>query len=239
VPKFTDDLYLGGAKIPFPADPANPSPMTEGVGPLGRIYVIDAVPAAATANNIVVNATPAGAGDLALNPAPTGGATVRVGSDNKPQIVLDYPRAVSCGATTGGAPFVVYGTDAYGQPMAENFAAAGTGKKAFKTITRITAGAAGTAVNVGTADIFGLPFRLVDKGYIVSSNYGGAALPLANYNVADSNTATGTTGDVRGTIGGQALDGIKRLVVVLAMPAIQVGPNATRLGVIGVPQYAG
>jgi hypothetical protein len=236
MPKWSDDIYLGGAKIPVPADPTNPSPITEGVGPLGRVYIVDAVPAVATANNIVANATPTGPGDLPLNPAPTGGATVRVGSDNKPQIVLDYARAVTCGATTGAAPFTVWGLDQYGQPMSELFAAAGTGKKAFKVITRITVGAAGTAVNVGTADILGLPFRLVDKGYILAANYGGAAVPLANFNLADSTTATQTTGDVRGTIGGSAMDGVKRLVVALALSGIQCGPNATRLGAVGVPQ---
>ena len=235
MPKFSDDLYLGAAKIPFPADPLNPSPMTEGVGPMGRIYIIDAVPAISTANNIVVNQAPAGAGNLQLNSAPTGGATVRVGTDNSPQVVLDYPRAVSVGGT-GGAPFVVYGFDVYGMPMSESFAAAGTGKKAFKVVTRVSVGAAGSAINVGTSDIFGLPFALKDKGYILSAQYGGTAVPPANFNVADATAATQTTGDVRGTIGGQALDGVKRLVVALALSGIQCGPNATRLGAAGVAQ---
>ena len=37
----------------------NPSPMSIGVGPLGRVYVWDVVPQAAVANNIAASQTPA------------------------------------------------------------------------------------------------------------------------------------------------------------------------------------
>jgi hypothetical protein len=238
MPKWSDDIYLGGAKILMPGDPANPSPMTEGVGPLGRIYVWDTVPVSQNATNIAPAQAPAGAGWLNL--APGAGTTSRPGSDSVAQIVLDVPRAVTVAATTGGAPVVVYGLDQYGMPMAESFAAAGTGKKAFKVVTKVSVGAAGTGVSVGTSNVFGLPFRLSDLGYVISQKFGGvvdATAPLP----ADATTpATGVTGDVRGTLAvATAADGIKRLVVVFAMSAIQVGPNATRLGAAGVTQYAG
>ena len=50
-------------------------------------------------------------------------------------------------------------------------------------------------------------------------------------------TATTTTGDVRGTFApSSAADGIKRAVVTVAVPGIAVGPNATRVGALGVTQ---
>ncbi len=237
MPKYSDDIYLGTAKILIPPDPANPtpSPISEGVGPLGRIYVFDAVPLAPQSNNIVSNQSPAGPGTLPLNVAGVG-ITVRVGPDNAPMIVLDTPRAVTIGATTGGAPFVVSGYDQYGQPMSESFAAVGTGKKAFKIISKITVGAAGTVINVGASSMIGLPFRIADLGYLVSLYWAGAVLTPTAVVLADGTAATPTTGDVRGTVGVTAPDGIKRLVMVQAMAGIQVGPNATRVGAVGVPQ---
>ena len=54
---------------------------------------------------------------------------------------------------------------------------------------------------------------------------------------ADTATATTTTGDVRGTyVPSSATDGIKRLVMTIALPGIAVGPNATRIGALGVTQ---
>jgi hypothetical protein len=50
-------------------------------------------------------------------------------------------------------------------------------------------------------------------------------------------TATTSTGDVRGTFTPTtASDGIKRLVMTIALPGIAVGPNATRVGALGVTQ---
>jgi hypothetical protein len=49
--------------------------------------------------------------------------------------------------------------------------------------------------------------------------------------------ATSTTGDVRGTyVPSTATNGVKRLVVVIALPGIAAGPNATRTGALGVTQ---
>ena len=54
---------------------------------------------------------------------------------------------------------------------------------------------------------------------------------------ADTATATTTTGDVRGTYTpATASDGIVRTVMTIALPAIAVGPNATRVGALGVTQ---
>jgi hypothetical protein len=55
--------------------------------------------------------------------------------------------------------------------------------------------------------------------------------------VAATVPATTTTGDVRGTFSpSNAPDGIKRLVIGIMLPAIAVGPQATRTGALGVTQ---
>ena len=49
--------------------------------------------------------------------------------------------------------------------------------------------------------------------------------------------ATTTTNDVRGTyVPSSAPDGAKRLVMGILLPALAVGPNATRIGALGVNQ---
>jgi hypothetical protein len=234
MPKWSDDIYLGGAKIPSPADPLNPSPMTEGVGPVGRIYVWDAVPATQGANVLALSQSTTAGGNLVL----TAGAnvTTRIGTDNLPQMVLDVPRTLVV-AGTAVYPVTAFGFDQYGMPMTETFAAAGTGKKAFKVVSRVTAGAVGTVATVGTSNVLGLPYRLADLGYIMTTKFNGAT-EAPTIVVADGNTATATTGDVRGTYTpATALDGIKRLVVTIALSGIQAGPNATRLGAAGVNQF--
>ena len=83
---------------------------------------------------------------------------------------------------------------------------------------------------------------MFDAGYLVRVGYnntlandtgGSSAFVAADMTV----TATTTTGDVRGTyVPSSATNGIKRLVVVIALPAIAVGPNATRAGALGSTQ---
>ena len=43
MPQFSDDLFLGTAVTGMGANIGDPSPMTQGVGPVGRIYVWDVV----------------------------------------------------------------------------------------------------------------------------------------------------------------------------------------------------
>ena len=223
----------------------NPSPMSVGVGPLGRVYIWDAVPQAKLTTNIVAavitTATTltlaAGAGVTSVTT--TSGATV---------LQLDCPRAVS--TTTGaGSPttvnITVSGYDYYGQAMSEVIAT-GTvasttvnGKKAFYQISSVTAsGASAVTVAVGTTDILGAPLRITDRGYVARAGWDNTlAEDAGTMTVAATLTATTTTGDVRGTyLPSSACDGIKRLVMAIALPAIAVGPNATRIGALGVTQ---
>ena len=223
----------------------NPSQMSVGVGPLGRLYVWDAVPQAKLTTNIVAAVVTtastltlaAGAGVTSVTT--TSGATV---------LQLDCPRAVS--TTTGaGSPtsvnITVSGFDYYGQAMSEVIAtgtAASTtvnGKKAFYQISSVvSSGASVVTVAVGTTDILGAPLRITDRGYVTRAGWDNTlAEDAGTMTVAATATATTTTGDVRGTyLPSSAADGVKRLVMGIALPAIAVGPNATRVGALGVTQ---
>jgi len=223
----------------------DPSPMSLGVGPLGRIYVWDTVPQALVANNIAASQTPAAAGAITL----TAGTSVKsVVTNNGTVLQLDVPRAVS--VTTGaGSPttrnFTVSGYDYYGQAMSEVIASSGSastavnGKKAFYQISGITvSGGTVVAITIGTTDILGIPVRVTDAGYIARAGYNNTlAEDAGTFVAAATATATTTTGDVRGTyVPSAATDGIKRLVMGILLPAIAVGPNAIRVGALGVTQ---
>ena len=87
--------------------------------------------------------------------------------------------------------------------------------------------------------LFRSPVRVIDAGYVVSYSFAntlGAA--SGTFVPADTtNPATSSTGDVRGTYApANAADGSKRLVSGLLLPALAAGPNATRIGALGVNQ---
>ena len=247
MPQFSDDLFLGAAQTymgtNINSNLGDPSPMDLGVGPLGRIYVWDVVPAAKATNNLVTSTTPTGAGSLTL--VAGAGVTAVIRTDGTTAYQLDCPRAVSVTQVAAGTAraFTVTGYDYYGQAMSEAITSvAGStvnGKKAFYQITGVTvAGATTTAVTVGTTDILGAPVRFNDKGYLARVGWNSVlAEDAATVVVADATTATTTTGDVRGTVvPSSAADGAKRLVVAVLLTGIQVGPNATRAGALGVNQ---
>ena len=224
----------------------DPSPMSLGVGPLGRVYIWDIVPQAKQNANLVAAAITT-ASTLTL----AAGTSAKLVTTNAGTsgIQLDLPRAVS--VTTGaGSPttvnITVSGYDYYGQAMSEVIATGAVastttnGLKAFYIITSVTAsGGSVVTVSVGTADVFGCPVRFIDKSYVVRYGWNNATTDdtSGTLTVAATQTATTTTGDVRGTFApSTAADGIKRAVVTLALPAIAVGPNATRVGALGVTQ---
>jgi hypothetical protein len=223
----------------------NPSPMSVGVGPLGRIYVWDVVPQAKLTTNIVAAAITTAA---SLTLAAGAGVTSTLLSNGTTVLQLDCPRAVS--TTTGaGSPtsvnITVTGFDYYGQAISEVIAT-GTvasttvnGKKAFFQISSVvSSGASVVTVAVGTTDILGAPLRITDRGYVTRAGWDNTlAEDAGTMTPAATLTATTTTGDVRGTyLPSSAADGVKRLVMTIALPAIAVGPNATRIGALGVNQ---
>jgi hypothetical protein len=222
----------------------DPSPMDLGVGPVGRSYVFDVIPQTLQAANIAASQTPAAAGALTLTAGTSAKSVVR--SDGSTVIQLDCPRAVSVTLVTGGTAraYTVSGYDYYGQAMTEvitSVAAATTaGKKAFYQISSIVGAAGGstTALTFGTTDVIGLPIRVVDAGYVLHVGYGNAlARNAGTFVAADTTTATSSTGDVRGTYTpATATNGYSRLVMNIGLTGIQAGPNATRIGALGVNQ---
>ncbi len=222
----------------------DPSPMSLGVGPMGRCFVFDVIPQALAASNIAAVQTTSAT--IAL----TAGTSVKsiVLNSGVTVLQLDCPRAVSIVSGTGtlvNRNVTVSGYDYYGQAMTE-IIATGTvqsttvaGKKAFYQISSATiSGALGATIAIGTTDVIGLPVRVVDLGYLIGLGYANASTRAAMTCVAaDTTTATSTTGDVRGTVlPASATDGTKRIVVTVGCNAIMVGPNSTRLGALGVNQ---
>ena len=233
------DAYLG-----------DPSPMSIGVGPLGRVYVWDFIPQTLQTANIAASQTASGAGNLTLT-AGTSAKSV-INASGVTVIQLNTPRALQLttvsGTITTSRNLTISGYDYYGQPMTEVIATGTTssavanvsGKKAFYQISSIAInGSLPVAITVGTTDIFGLPVRCFDAGYVVKVGWNNTlAQDAGTLTVADmTNPATSTTGDVRGTyLPSSASNGVKRLVMTIAVPAIAVGPNATRTGALGVTQ---
>jgi len=163
-------------------------------------------------------------------------------------IQLDCPRAVSITIGTGtitDRAVTVTGFDFYGQALSEVIQTGTTqsttvnGKKAFYQVASVTvANTVGGTLAVGTADIFGCPVRVTNLGYVGTLGWNNAlARAAGTFTTADSTTPSTTTGDVRGTYApANAADGSKRLVSGILLSALQAGPNATRLGALGVNQ---
>ena len=219
----------------------DPAPMDVGVGPLGRIYVWDAIPQAAVTNNIAASQTAAAAGAITLTAGTSAKSVLR--ADGTTVIQLDLPRAVKVNCSTTARAFTVSGYDYYGQAMSEviTVAVAGTavtGLKAFFQISGVTIAGSATAVVVGTSDVLGLPVRVTNVAYIASVKSNNTlAQDTGTFVAADTSTATTSTGDVRGTYTpATASNGIVRTVMGILLPAIAVGPNATRVGALGVTQ---
>lgn len=247
MPQFSDDLFLGPVPVDIPhLNPdgttyAEPSPMAAGIGPLGRLYVFDVVPTTLS-TNAILTATPfASAGSVTPNGA------LLVAGQGFAQVAERFGRCLQMVSSAAGdttQTITLTGLDSYGQPMSEARTLNGTTPvnflKAFWRVTAIASSAA-TAGNltVGTRDVLGLPIRVNDAGYIVSAQYNNVlARDAGTLVVADGTSpATTTTGDVRGTYAlSLAANGARRLVLGIAVTALQAGPNATRAGAYGVNQ---
>jgi hypothetical protein len=86
--------------------------------------------------------------------------------------------------------------------------------------------------------VLGIPVRVANIAYVASVKSNNTlAQDAGTFVAADTATATTTTGDVRGTyVPATASNGIVRTVMGILLPAIAVGPNATRVGALGVTQ---
>jgi hypothetical protein len=220
----------------------NPSPMSLGIGPLGRVYVWDVVPQAPVTNNIAASQAATTTNQSLTLTAGTSAKSV-VRTDGTTVIQLDVPRGVKVNCATTPRAFTVTGYDVYGQPMSEvvTVAVAGTavsGLKAFYQISGVTIAGSATACVVGTSDVLGIPVRVANAAYVVSVKSNNTlAQDAGAFVAADTATATTGTGDVRGTYApATTSNGIIRTVMLISLPGIAVGPNATRIGALGVNQ---
>ena len=162
--------------------------------------------------------------------------------------MLFRSRAVSLtigAGTISDRAVTVSGYDVYGQSMSEVIQTGTTqsttvnGKKAFYQVSSVTvANTVGGTLAVGTTDILGSPVRITDAGYIARAGWAGVlAEDAGTFVAAVTTTATTTSGDVRGTyVPSSATNGTRRLVMGILLPALAVGPNATRTGALGVTQ---
>jgi hypothetical protein len=201
-------------------------------GPTSPIFIYDIVPATLDADGIAQAQAVAGAGNLTINGALASGGVA----------TFDVPRGVSVTSSNGGdttQTATVYGTDAYGVSIQENIAFNGaatiSGKKAFKTVTRvaISAALAGNG-SAGTTDVLGLPYVVSTRNYMVTFD-NGAQVTNGTFVAADATTATATTGDVRGTFDpNTACNGTVRFTLWMFLK-----DTDTRAGLYGVTQFNG
>lgn len=104
-------------------------------------------------------------------------------------------------AWTNTAVLTVTGTDEYGKAIVESSASGVTftGKKAFKTITRVRVSADVTGLTVGSGNVLGLPIFLADVADVLREAADGVAATAGVVVAGDQTVATALTGDVRGT----------------------------------------
>lgn len=143
---------------------------------------------------------------------------------------FDIPRNVVA-AWTGTAIVTVTGTDYYGQIQTESSASGTsfTGKKAFATVTGILTNANVTAFTAGSGSVLGLPFRIV-SGCFFAPTFAEAADAGTVVLGDNTNPATATSGDVRGTYAAAGtLNGSSQLAALL-----KVADNTTQVGSFGV-----
>lgn len=193
-----------------------------GVGNAAKtLSLMTQVIASADATHITVSPVPSGT----LNNAPIGNANVPGPLPGSAPTGVDpytvaglaacfnpiegLARNVSITANAGatGQAVTVRGYDIFGMPMTEVITAVAAstvwGKKAFKYIASITPATTdgGHTLAAGLGDTFGLNLRS-DKWEFTNLFYnGGFVTTSAGWLKADATTpATGTTGDVRGTV---------------------------------------
>lgn len=142
------------------------------------------------------------------------------------------PRNV-VGAWTTNSILTITGTDEYGSVMVEVGASAATftGLKAFKTITSIVSSASITAATIGTGVAIGLPYRADLNGLIIAKQ--ANATDAATFVPAVTTAATGTSGDVRGTVTFAAAPNGTISYAAL----IKVADPSTKVGAYGVFQF--
>lgn len=128
---------------------------------------------------------------------------------------LDVPRNVvitrATGSGTSKLTFIAAGKDYYGESLTEKIigpggtASAGTGLKAFATVSSITCPTVttltGDTIRVGFGTALGVPFAYTGKRDVLAFYTDDTDdIASSTFTGADTATATASTGDVRGTV---------------------------------------
>jgi hypothetical protein len=235
MPQYSDDLWLGGANGPQSQGWAGPGQVYEGVGPLGRVYIFDIVPATISATAVCAAQAVAAAGNATINGTTASGGVATFNCCRNVSIV-------SSSASDTTQTVTVTGTDYWGQAQTSLLTINGTttvnGLKGFKTITKVAvSGVFVGNLSVGMGDTFGLPYKVTDAGYLLRTGWAGAVADNAGtFTAADTATPSASTGDVRGTFlpATSASNGTRRLVIAIGLTAVAAGPDATQTGAVGL-----
>ena len=107
MPQFSDDLFLGSAQsnagTNVNSNLGDPSPMSLGFGPMGRVFLYDTTASVGTTAAVLASVTPTTAttysGTSLASASATAGTTRVVRGDGTTVVQFDYPRAVAI--TTG------------------------------------------------------------------------------------------------------------------------------------------
>jgi len=124
-------------------------------------------PDTASSNGVCLSQSVSASTDATLNGALVSGGVA----------TFDVPRNIVAAWTTS-ATLTFTGTDEYGRTVVESSAAgtSHTGKKAFKTVTRVFSDTAITSLTVGTGTKIGLPFFLQSQNQVVAEIINGAVV---------------------------------------------------------------
>lgn len=251
----SDDLYLGAAPTQVqgvdtglnnPTAGRNTISVPNGgmgVGPMGRVYVYDVVPQAVDDDALYALARPAAGGNVPISAV---GPSITASTNAAGDViyVLDCPRNITIYSTGDdtGVTFLVTGANYLGLPLTQLITggngASSDSLKAFKSITTIYASSRPVnTIKIGVGDVFGLPYRVLTINHILAVKWAAALANDAATVVAAVTTSPSTNllGDTRGTVDpSSASDGARRLTVSMFLPGIASGPNATRVGALGV-----
>lgn len=248
---FGDDLYVGeflagglqGLTLGSTGS-GNPT-LQQGVGPAGRIFFQNFIPLTLQTNNIA--ALQASATGVALTLAAGTGVTVGVAPDGSGRTVyqFDVPRGVSLTSVSNlsGFNFLVTGFDRYKRQTTQllagpNNATVNTKKSFASVLSVVPQGTSASTVSIGSSDIFGIDYVVLDAGYIVNLGWGGVLSDDAGGTLVTADTtnpATSSTGDPRGTYKpSTSSNGVRRMVIALHLDGTQCGVNATPNNLLGV-----
>ena len=243
-----DDLYTGplgpNGFCLFPTAAENPTAQY-GVGPLGRIVTHNITPLALGTTNLA--ALQASATGVPLVLAAGTGLTTALAPDGSGATVyvFDVPRCVSLTSASNlsAINYLITMYDTYGRKQTSlltgpNANTVNTLKAAKSVLSIVPQGTSASTVSAGTSDIFGLPFKAVNAGYIINVKWASTlAANAGTFTAADATSpATSATGDPRGTFlqSGAASNGTNQLLIFQHVDASQCGPNATLVNAIGV-----